>query len=61
MEPLGPLLFLACVNNIPRNNESTIRLCVDNCVIYRKIINKKYIENLHKFPDRLGDWAVKIR
>jgi len=34
---LGPLLFLAYVNDIWRNMESTIRLFADDCVIYRKI------------------------
>jgi len=34
---LGPLLFLAYVNDIWRNIESTIRLFTDDCVIYRKI------------------------
>ena len=38
---LGPVLFLAYVNDISRNIESTIRLFADDCVIYRKIINKK--------------------
>jgi len=34
---LGPLLFLANVNDIWRNMESTIRLFADDCVIYRKL------------------------
>ena len=34
---LGPLLFLAYVNDIGRNIKSTIRLSADDCVIYRKI------------------------
>jgi len=56
---LGPLMFLAYVNDISRNNESTIRLFADDCVIYRKIINKKDIERLQKDLDRLGEWAVE--
>jgi hypothetical protein len=51
---LSPLLFLAYVNYIPRNIESTIRLFTDDCVIYRKIINKKDIEKLQKVLDRMG-------
>ena len=35
---LGPRLFLAYVNDIWRNMESTIRLFADDCVIYRKIV-----------------------
>jgi len=34
---LGPLLFLAYVNDIWRNTESNIRLFADNCIIHRKI------------------------
>ena len=56
---LGPLLFLAYVNDIWRNIESTIRLFADDCVIYRKIINKEDIEKLQKDLDRLGEWAVE--
>jgi hypothetical protein len=36
---LGPLLFLAYVNDIWRNTESTIRLFADDCIIYREIKN----------------------
>jgi hypothetical protein len=56
---LGPLLFLAYMNDISINIESTIRLFADDCAIYRKIICKKNIENLQKDLDRLGEWAVK--
>jgi hypothetical protein len=33
---LGPLQFLAYVNDIGKNIESNIRLFADDCVIYRK-------------------------
>ena len=56
---LGPLLFLAYVKDISRNIDSTIRLFADDCVIYRKIINKKDIEKLQKDLDRLREWAVE--
>jgi len=56
---LGPLLFLAYVNDIWRNNESTIRLLTDDCVIYKKIINSEDIENLLIDLDRLGEWAAE--
>ena len=51
---LGPLLFLAYVNDIWRNMESTIRLFADDCVIYRKIINNADMGKLQKDLDRLG-------
>jgi len=56
---LGPLLFLAYVNDIWRNMESTIRLFADDCVIYRKIINNADMEKLQKDLDRLGEWEVE--
>ena len=52
---LGPLLFLAYVNDSSKNIESTIRLFVEDCVIYRKIINKEDTEKLQKDLDRLGE------
>ena len=56
---LGPLLFLAYVNDIWRNIESTIRLFVDDCVSYRKVRNNEDMEKLQKDMDRLGEWAVE--
>jgi len=52
---LGPLLFLAYVNDIWRDMESTIRLFADDCVIYRKIINNADMEKLQKDLNRLGE------
>ena len=46
---LGPILYLAYVNDIWRNMESAIRLYADECVIYRKIINNADMEKLQKF------------
>ncbi len=51
---LGPLLFLAYVNDIWRNTESTISFFADDCIIYKEIINKEDIEKLQKYMDRLG-------
>ena len=56
---LGPLLFLAYVNDIWKNMESTIRLFADDCVIYRKIINNEDMEKLQKDLDRLGEWVAE--
>jgi len=56
---LGPLLFLASVNDIWRNRESTIRHFADDCVIYRKIINNADMEKLQKDLDRPWEWAVE--
>jgi hypothetical protein len=42
---LGPPLFLAYVNNIWKNIESTIRLFANNCIILKKILsnNETYL------------------
>jgi hypothetical protein len=52
---LGPLLFLAYVNDIWRNIESTIRLFADDCLIYMKIIYNKDMEKLPIDLNRLGE------
>jgi hypothetical protein len=39
----GLLLFLAYVNDIWRNNESTIGVFADDCVLYIKMINNEDI------------------
>jgi len=48
---IGPLLFLAYVNDIWRDMESF--------VFYRKIINNEELEKLQKDLARLGEWAVE--
>ena len=56
---LGPLLFVVYVNDIWRNINSCIRLFTDDCIIYRKIINKNNLEKLQKDLDNVGEWAVE--
>jgi len=51
---LGPLLFLAYVNDIGRNIESNIRLFADDCVIYRQILTNEDMTKLQSDVDRLG-------
>jgi len=43
---LGPLLFLAYVNDIWRNTESNIRLLAGDCIIYREIKDSSDIDKL---------------
>jgi hypothetical protein len=56
---LGPLLFLAYVNDIWRNAESNIRLFSDYCIIYKKIITNKNRGKLQKALNRLGECAFE--
>jgi predicted thioredoxin/glutaredoxin len=54
-----PLLFLAYVNDIWRDVESTVRVFADGCVIYRKIINNADIGNIVEGPGQargVGGW-----
>jgi hypothetical protein len=56
---LGPLLFLAYINDICRNIESKIRIFTDDCIKYRKIVNNYDVEKLQTDLDRLGHWVVE--
>ena len=56
---LGPLLFLAYVNDIWRNTESNIRLFADDCIIYRKIMDSSDIDTLEMDLNRSGEWMVE--
>ena len=58
---LGPLLFLAYVNDIWRNMEPTIRIFADACVIYRRIIKSEDMDKLQKDLDRRGDGRLRMR
>ena len=52
---LGPILFLAYVNDIWKNIESSIRLFADDCVIYRKIMDSSDTDKLQTDLNRLGE------
>ena len=56
---LGPLLFLAYVNDIWRNIEFNILLFVDDCLVYTKITDSSDFDKLQTDLNRLGEWAVK--
>ena len=56
---LGPLLFLAYVNDIWRNNEFNIQLFADYCIIYRKIKDSNDIDKLQADLNRLGEWVIE--
>jgi hypothetical protein len=58
-EHLGALLFPAYVNHIWKNTESTFRLFMEDCVIYRKIVSNSDVEKLQTVLSRLGEWVVE--
>jgi len=56
---LGPLLFLAYVNDIWRTIDTCVTLFADDCTIYRNITNKNDTEKLQKDLDILREWEVE--
>jgi hypothetical protein len=58
---LGPLLFLAYLNDIGKNIESNIRLFADDCVTYRKIPTNENRLTLLRHVDRLGSGPSIMR
>ena len=59
---LGPLLFVAYVNDIRRNMESTIRLFADDCVIYKKkILIMQTWKNCRKAWTGWGSGRLKMK
>ena len=53
------LLFVAYVNDIWRNIESSRWLFADDCVIYRKIMDSSDIDKLQMDLNRLGEWVIE--
>lgn len=56
---LGPLLFLAYVNDLHVNIQSKVRLFADDCVIYRNIKDSADEQILQQDLEHLRDWAEK--
>ena len=53
---LGPLLFLAYINDLPDNISSEVRLFADDCVLYRPIHNNSDVSGLQADLDTLTSW-----
>jgi len=54
---LGPLLFLLFINDITNRISSTIRLYVDDLIIYQQIQINDDIIKLQQDLDMLSEWA----
>jgi hypothetical protein len=55
--PLGPILFLCHINDLPDSVTSSIRLFADNCLLYRTIKTAKDHKKLQADLEQLEIWA----
>lgn len=53
---LGPLLFLAYINDLPSGIQSHVRLFADDCIVYRVINNIGDTDILQNDLDKLVKW-----
>ena len=56
---LGPLLFLAFINDLPNCVKSRVRLFADDCIVYREIHENKDTTTLQQDLDELEKWERK--
>ena len=55
---LGPLLFLAYINNLPSRVKAKARLFADDCLLYRNIKTNEDAESLQDDLNKLQDWET---
>ena len=56
---LGPILFLAYINDLPELVKSNVRLFADDCLLHRPIRSSADQLCLQDDLDSLQDWALK--
>ena len=55
---LGPLLFLAYINDLPSRVKAKARLFADDCLLYRNIKTNEDAESLQDDLNKLQDWET---
>ena len=55
---IGPLLFLAYINDLPSKVNVKARLFADDCLLYRHIKTDKDAESLQDDLNKLQDWET---
>ena len=53
---LGPMLFLAFINDLPKSVTSSVRLFADDCVLYRSVSNDEDCCTLQEDLEKLETW-----
>ena len=53
---LGPMLFLAFINDLPKSVTSSVRLFADDCVLYRSVANDNDCDKLQEDLLKLEEW-----
>ena len=56
---LGPILFLAFINDLPSAVKSSVRLFADDCVMYRPVHSQEDCRLLQEDLDKLSEWEDK--
>ena len=56
---LGPLLFLAYINDMPECVKSDIKLFADDSLLYRRIRNDADCHQLQEDLDKLQEWEQR--
>ena len=56
---LDPLLFLIFINDLPDNLNSSAKLFVDDCLLYREVNTTSDTYKLQEDLDMLQEWESK--